>query len=117
MGLHVGIGRTQNQASQVMNDVRDEGAEYKAANGRSRGYNTKAGLDFHMDSGDIVGLLCRRTAKSGGESLVASTIAVAANVHGQASAGLNDDTVLAKILDGVCAVDAFLGLAGDISIG
>lgn len=77
MGLHTGVARTQNPASQYMNDVRDEGAEYKAANGRSRGYNTKAGLDFHMDSGDIVGLLCRRTAKSGGESLVASTIAVA----------------------------------------
>jgi alpha-ketoglutarate-dependent taurine dioxygenase len=77
MGLHTGVARTQNPASQFMNDVRDEGAQYKAANGRSRGYNTKAGLDFHMDSGDIVGLLCRRTARSGGESLVASTIAVA----------------------------------------
>ncbi|MEY2891538.1 MAG: hypothetical protein RJA98_1446 [Pseudomonadota bacterium] len=77
MGLHSGVARTQNPASQVMNDVRDEGAAYKAANGRSRGYNTKAGLDFHMDSGDIVGLLCRRTAKTGGESLVASTIAAA----------------------------------------
>ncbi len=77
MGLHTGVARTQNPASQYMNDVRDEGAEYKAANGRSRGYNTNAGLDFHMDSGDIVGLLCRRTAKSGGDSLVASTIAVA----------------------------------------
>jgi alpha-ketoglutarate-dependent taurine dioxygenase len=77
MGLHTGVARTQNPASQYMNDVRDEGAAYKAANGRSRGYNTKAGLDFHMDSGDIVGLLCRRIAKSGGESIVASTIAVA----------------------------------------
>ena len=77
MGLHAGVARTQNPASQYMNDVRDEGAAYKAANGRSRGYNTKAGLDFHMDSADIVALLCRRTAKSGGESLVASTIAAA----------------------------------------
>src|SRR4029453_3437905 len=80
MGLHAGVARTQNPASQYMNDVRDEGAVYKAANGRSRGYNTKAGLDFHMDSGDIVGLLCRRTAKTGGESMVASTIAVAEEV-------------------------------------
>lgn len=77
MGLHTGVARTQNPKSQVMNDVRDEGAVYKAANGQSRGYNTNAGLDFHMDSGDIVGLLCRRTAMRGGESLVASTIAVA----------------------------------------
>lgn len=41
-----------------------------------------------------------------------SAVAVAANVHGQTSAGLNDDVVLAKILDGVCAVDALAGLAG-----
>jgi alpha-ketoglutarate-dependent taurine dioxygenase len=80
MGLHCGVARTQNPASQVMNDVRDEGAAYKAANGSSRGYNTKAGLDFHMDSADVVGLLCRRTAKAGGESLVASTIAAAAEL-------------------------------------
>lgn len=80
MGLHAGVARTQNPASQYMNDVRDEGAAYKAANGRSRGYNTKAGLDFHMDSADVVALLCRRTARSGGESLVASTIAVADEV-------------------------------------
>lgn len=77
MGLHAGVARTQNPASEFMNNVRDEGAAYKAANGRSRGYNTKAGLDFHMDSADIVGLLCRRTAKTGGQSMVASTIAVA----------------------------------------
>lgn len=80
MGLYMGVARTQNPASQVMNDVRDEGATYKAPNGRSRGYNTNAGLDFHMDSADIVALLCRRTAKAGGESMVASTIAVAEEV-------------------------------------
>jgi alpha-ketoglutarate-dependent taurine dioxygenase len=78
MGLHMGVARTQNPASQFMNDVRDEGAVYKGKNGR--GYNTNAGLDFHMDSADIVALLCRRTAKTGGQSLVASTIAVAAEV-------------------------------------
>ena len=75
MGLHMGVARTQNPASQCMNDVRDEGAVYKGKNGR--GYNTNAGLDFHMDSADVVALLCRRTAKTGGESIVASTIAVA----------------------------------------
>ncbi|MET0508909.1 MAG: TauD/TfdA family dioxygenase [Burkholderiaceae bacterium] len=74
MGLHVGIGRTQNRASQIMNDVRDEGGSYKVKGGR--GYNTNAGLDFHMDSCDIVGLLCRRTARSGGTSKVVSSIAI-----------------------------------------
>lgn len=75
MGLHMGVARTQNPASQHMNDVRDIGAVYKGKNGR--GYNTNASLDFHMDSADVVALLCRRTAKSGGESIVTSTIAVA----------------------------------------
>ena len=81
MGLHLGVARTQNPASHVMNDVRDAGAVYKGKNGR--GYNTNAGLDFHMDSADVVALLCRRTAKTGGESLVASTIAVAQELQRQ----------------------------------
>jgi len=74
MGLHMGVGRTQNRASQVMNDVRNEGGEYKVKGGR--GYNTNAGLDFHQDSCDVVALLCRRTAKSGGESKVISSMAL-----------------------------------------
>jgi hypothetical protein len=37
IGLNVGVARTQNRASQVMNDVRDEGGDYKVKNGR--GYN------------------------------------------------------------------------------
>jgi hypothetical protein len=74
MGLYMGVGRTQNRASQVMNDVRNEGGDYKVKGGR--GYNTNAGLDFHQDSCDVVGLLCRRTAKAGGTSKVISSIAL-----------------------------------------
>jgi hypothetical protein len=70
----MGVGRTQNRASQVMNDVRDEGGDYKVKGGR--GYNTNAGLDFHQDSCDVVGLMCRRTAKSGGTSMVISSMAL-----------------------------------------
>ncbi|CAN5904790.1 TauD/TfdA family dioxygenase [soil metagenome] len=72
MSLYMGVGRTQNRASQVMNDVRNEGGDYKVKGGR--GYNTNAGLDFHQDSCDVVGLLCRRTAKAGGTSKVISSI-------------------------------------------
>ena len=78
IGLHVGVARTQNMASQVMNDVRDEGGSYKVKNGR--GYNTNAGLDFHVDSCDVVALLCLQTAKSGGTSKVTSSIAVVEEV-------------------------------------
>ena len=74
MGLHMGVGRTQNRASQVMNDVRNEGGEYKVKGGR--GYNTNAGLDFHQDSCDVVALLCRRSAKTGGQSKVVSSMAL-----------------------------------------
>ncbi len=72
MSLYMGVGRTQNRASQVMNDVRNDGGDYKVKGGR--GYNTNAGLDFHQDSCDVVGLLCRRTAKIGGTSKVISSI-------------------------------------------
>src|SRR5690606_15654334 len=48
IGLHVGVARTQNRASDVMTSVRDVGASYKTKNGR--GYNTNAKLDFHADS-------------------------------------------------------------------
>jgi hypothetical protein len=74
IGLNVGVARTQNRASQVMNDVRDEGGSYKVKNGR--GYNTNAGLDFHVDSCDVVALLCLQTAKTGGTSKVTSSIAI-----------------------------------------
>jgi len=74
MGLHMGTARTQNKASAFMNDVRDEGGSYKTRNGR--GYNTNASLDFHCDSCDVVALLCRRTARKGGESKVVSSIAL-----------------------------------------
>jgi hypothetical protein len=57
-----------------MNDVRDEGGNYKVKNGR--GYNTNAGLDFHVDSCDVVALMCLQTAKSGGTSKVTSSMAV-----------------------------------------
>lgn len=74
MGLYMGVGRTQNRASEVINDVRDVGGSYKVKGGR--GYNTNAGLDFHQDSCDVVALFCRRTAKTGGTSKVMSSIAL-----------------------------------------
>lgn len=41
MGLYMGVGRTQNRASEVINDVRNAGGSYKVPGGR--GYNTKEG--------------------------------------------------------------------------
>ncbi len=82
MGLHTGVGRTQNIASDIMSDVRDAGNKnYKTKNGR--GYNTNLGLDFHVDFCDVVSLLCRRTAKEGGTSLVTSSIALVEEIKTQ----------------------------------
>ena len=76
LGLHLGVARTQNRASDILNDVRDAGGSYKVTNGR--GYNTNAKLDFHCDSCDVVALLCRRTAKEGGASKIVSSKALVA---------------------------------------
>lgn len=71
LGLHLGVARPQGKRSQLMSDVRAEGGEYRSPTGR--GYNTNASLDFHSDASDIVALLCRQDAKSGGESLITSS--------------------------------------------
>lgn len=73
LGLHLGVPRPQGKASQFMSDVSDAGGTYRSTAGR--GYNTKSALDFHADGSDLVGLLCLRTARSGGESLIASSVA------------------------------------------
>ncbi|MDN3565090.1 TauD/TfdA family dioxygenase [Paeniroseomonas aquatica] len=74
IGTHLGVARPQGKASQLMSDVRDAGGTYRGAGGR--GYNTNAELDFHTDGSDVVGLLCLRTAQSGGLSRVASSVAI-----------------------------------------
>ncbi len=74
MGLYMGVVRPQNRNSDVMTDVRDAGGSYKVKGGR--GYNTNAELDFHIDSADVVSLLCRRTARAGGQSKVVSSLAI-----------------------------------------
>lgn len=75
-GLYMGLARPQNLAGDILTDVRDSGSSaYRVVNGR--GYNTNSELDFHIDSGDVVLLYCRREAKSGGQSLVANPFSVA----------------------------------------
>ena len=73
MGLHLGVPRPQGKASQFMSDVRDAGGTYRSTAGR--GYNTKSALDFHADGSDLVGLMCLQTSKSGGESMISSSVA------------------------------------------
>lgn len=51
MSLYMGVGRAQNKASEVINDVRDTGGNYYVKGGR--GYNTNVQLDFHQDYSDV----------------------------------------------------------------
>ncbi len=74
MGDYLGRATSQNAAGHLIGHVKDTGANYADANVRS--YQTRAGLVLHSDSCTYVGLLCLHTAKSGGESMVASSVTV-----------------------------------------
>lgn len=75
IGAHFGPGFAQNAQGDMLGHVRDLGAEWRT-DMKARGYQTRSGLPFHNDSTDVVGLLCLRKAKSGGNSLIVSSTAV-----------------------------------------
>ncbi len=74
LGLHLGTPGAQNPRGDLLGHVRNlpavEGAEHR------RLYQTDADIRFHCDYADVVGLMCLRPARVGGESRVASSIAV-----------------------------------------
>lgn len=72
IGLHSGVARPQGKATQYISPVRDAGTDYRSASGRGYSSNTK--LDFHVDGADLVTLGCYNTAKSGGMSMVTSSL-------------------------------------------
>lgn len=72
IGLHVGEPVSQNAQGHILGHVKDYGRSIDDLN--SRGYQTTAELGFHADHSDYVGLLCLRTAKSGGASRFASSV-------------------------------------------
>ncbi len=74
IGLHLGQATPNNPEGDMFGHITDLGKTQKDAN--SRGYQTREAMDYHCDQSDIVGLLCIRTAQSGGLSKVASSIAM-----------------------------------------
>lgn len=72
IGTYLGRAISQNAKGDLLGDVRDEGVDIRAAG--VRGYQTRTASPFHIDESDVVGLLCWRTAKAGGESLVVSSM-------------------------------------------
>src|SRR5437762_3501094 len=72
LGSHLGSARSQNAKGHVLGHVQDLGLDVHDPNVRI--YQTNERQTYHTDSCDIVGLLCLKTAKSGGLSaLVSST--------------------------------------------
>ncbi len=72
LGVHLGSARSQNGKGHVLGHVQDLGLDVNDPNVRI--YQTHERQTYHTDSCDIVGLLCLKTAKSGGLSaLVSST--------------------------------------------
>ncbi|MFD6350922.1 TauD/TfdA family dioxygenase [Nocardia tengchongensis] len=74
LGLHLGTPVSQNAAGDLLGHVRDE--RVPRTGPAVRLYTTNQRQDFHTDGSDLVGLLCLETARSGGESRIASSLAV-----------------------------------------
>ncbi|HYC01424.1 MAG TPA: TauD/TfdA family dioxygenase [Candidatus Limnocylindrales bacterium] len=74
IGLHLGTPVPQNFLGELLTDVRDTGAD--PGDPSTRLYRTRAEQDFHTDGADIIGLLCLKTSRSGGESRIVSSISV-----------------------------------------
>jgi hypothetical protein len=80
LGLLLGTGVTQNADGELLCPITDKGKEFaysKSVEVRNvRGYQSRADLNYHGDPTDVVGLMCLRKAKSGGESRIVSTSAI-----------------------------------------
>lgn len=74
VGAHLGSARSQNAQGHILGHVRDTGASSKDTSARI--YQTAERQTYHTDSADIVGLLCLRDAKEGGESLLVSALSI-----------------------------------------
>lgn len=74
VGAHLGSATPNNPEGDMFGHITDLGKTQSDPN--SRGYQTRELMDYHCDQCDIVGLLCIRTAKSGGTSMVSSSVAM-----------------------------------------
>lgn len=75
IGAWLGDSVPQNPRGELLGHVVDRGRDVKQ-DPNARVYETNAYLPFHSDPGDVVGLLCLRTAKAGGLSCIASAMAI-----------------------------------------
>ena len=74
IACHLGTPLPNNHLGDMIGHVTDLGGDYTQAT--NRGYDSNAKLSYHCDQCDVVGLLCRYSARSGGISKLVSTAAV-----------------------------------------
>ena len=74
LGAWLGRFRSQNAKGHLLGHVKDLGLDIRDPNVRY--YQTNRKLEYHTDSVDVVGLLCLKSAKAGGESYLASSMTV-----------------------------------------
>jgi len=75
IGLHLGAPWAQNKHGHVLGDVTDQGKTIDDPTVRGNELGGIA-LDYHTDGSDLVGLLCLRTARTGGLSCVANAVGI-----------------------------------------
>ena len=71
---HLGTPVSQSASGERIFSVRNEG--YGDGDNRQRGPNTNRKLSFHSDRSDVIGFLCWKQAKSGGENQLVSSLAL-----------------------------------------
>ena len=73
IGLHLGVPWAQNHKGHLLGDVKDQGKSLDDPTARGNEIGG-AGLGFHSDGSDLVGLLCLDPGASGGESLISNAL-------------------------------------------
>jgi hypothetical protein len=74
LGHHLGMPGAQNPDGELLGHVQDYGEQTDSPNVRL--YRTAGNIRFHCDAADVVGLLCLQTARKGGQSRIASSVAI-----------------------------------------
>ncbi len=72
LGSYIGTPMTQSYLGDILGHVMDV-SDYEP---KSRGYRKGGGQLMHTDSCDVIGLMCLRSALSGGDSRIASALSV-----------------------------------------
>ncbi|MEM7356178.1 MAG: TauD/TfdA family dioxygenase [Acidobacteriota bacterium] len=75
-GIARHLGTPISQSAQGETIFRVEDAGFGQGDARARGPNTRKGLHFHCDRCDVIGFLCVRAARRGGENYLVSSLTV-----------------------------------------